>query len=304
MGPPEGKMRGYIQKAETLIEALPYIREFNGKTVVVKYGGAAMKDDSRMASFAEDIVLLQFVGIRPVVVHGGGPQIDRMLSLLSIPTERKEGLRVTSPAAMEVVEMVLGGTVNKRIVALIDRFGGKAVGLCGPDGGLIRARKIDARSRATGEPLDLGLVGEVEGIRPEILRSLEERGFVPVIAPIGVGPDGEIYNINGDTAAAEVAAAVSAEKFILLTDVAGVLDGNGERISTMTEAEATDAIRSGAITGGMIPKVECGLTALRKGVRKVHVLDGRIPHSVLLEIFTDAGVGTEIVRSPAEGGGR
>ena len=171
--PPGGTMKGYIQKAETLIEALPYIREFTGKTVVVKYGGAAMKDDDRMASFAEDVVLLQYVGIRPVVVHGGGPQIDRMLALLSIPTERKEGLRVTTPAAMEVVEMVLGGTVNKRIVALINRCGGKAVGLCGQDGGLIRARKIEARSRGTGEPIDLGLVGEVEDVRPGILRSLE-----------------------------------------------------------------------------------------------------------------------------------
>jgi acetylglutamate kinase len=227
-----------------------------------------------------------------------------MLGLLSIPTERKEGLRVTSPAAMEVVEMVLGGTVNKRIVALINKFGGKAVGLCGQDGGLIRARKIEARSRATGEPLDLGMVGEVEEVRPGILRSLEEGGFVPVIAPIGVGAGGEVYNINGDTAAAEVAAAVSAEKFILLTDVAGVLDAKGERISTMKEDEATAAIRSGAITGGMIPKVECGLAALRKGVRKVHVLDGRVPHSVLLEIFTDAGVGTEIVRSPEGTEGR
>jgi acetylglutamate kinase len=296
-------MKEYIQKAETLIEALPYIREFNGKTVVVKYGGAAMKDDERMASFAEDIVLLQYVGIRPVVVHGGGPQIDRMLERLKIPTARKEGLRVTSPEAMEVVEMVLGGTVNKRIVAFINKFGGKAVGLCGKDGGLIRARRIAAKSRATGEPLDLGLVGEVREVRPEILRTLEADGFVPVIAPIGVGENGEAFNINGDTAAAEVAAAVSAEKFILLTDVPGVLDAGERRISTMTEKEATAAIRSGRITGGMIPKVECGLAALRKGVRKVHVIDGRIPHSVLLEIFTDAGVGTEIVQG-AKGAAR
>ncbi len=289
-------MKEYILKAETLIEALPYIREFNGKTVVVKYGGAAMKDDARMASFAEDIVLLQYVGIRPVVVHGGGPQIDRMLERLKIPTARKEGLRVTSPEAMEVVEMVLGGTVNKRITAFINKFGGRAVGLSGKDGGLIRARKIEARSRATGKPLDLGLVGEVLEVRPEILRTLEGDGFVPVIAPIGVGGEGEAYNINGDTAAAEVAAAVSAEKFILLTDVPGVLDAGERRISTMTEEEATAAIGSGGITGGMIPKVECGLAALRKGVRKVHIIDGRIPHSVLLEIFTDAGVGTEIVQ--------
>lgn len=295
-------MKGYIQKAETLIEALPYIREFYGKTVVVKYGGAAMAGEDPMASFAEDIVLLQYVGLRPVVVHGGGPQIDRLLARLSIPSERKEGLRVTSPEAMEVVEMVLGGTVNKKIVALINRFGGKAVGLTGKDGGLIQAKKYSVPGRG-GAPLDLGLVGEVTGVNPDVLRALERDGFVPVIAPIGVGSGGEAYNINGDTAAAEVAAAVSAEKLILLTDVAGVLDGDGKLVSTMTVESADRAIREGAITGGMIPKVECGLTALRKGVRKVHVLDGRVPHSVLLEIFTDAGVGTEITRAPREGQG-
>ena len=288
-------MNEYINKAEMLIEALPYIQEFAGKTVVVKYGGAAMGDDARMASFAADIVLLQQVGIRPVVVHGGGPQIDRMLAKLNITTERKEGLRVTSPEAMEVVEMVLGGTVNKQITAHINLIGGKAVGLCGKDGGLIRARKIEAKSRTTGETIDLGLVGEVVRVVPDVLKTLEADGFVPVIAPIGVGENGEAYNINGDTAAAEVAAAVTAEKFILLTDVPGVLDGEGKRISTMTEDDARKAIEDGKITGGMIPKVKCGLTALKKGVRKVHIIDGRIPHCVLLEIFTDAGVGTEIV---------
>ena len=287
-------MDEYIQKAKTLIEALPYIRKFTGKTIVVKYGGAAMIDEGRMASFAEDIVLLQHVGIHPVVVHGGGPQIDRMLERLNISTERKEGLRVTSPAAMEVVEMVLGGTVNKQITSYINRIGGKAVGICGKDGGLIRARKMQAKSRATGEAIDLGLVGEVVRVAPEILKTLKADGFVPIIAPIGVGEEGEAYNINGDTAAAEVAAAVDAEKFILLTDVSGVLDGAGGRISTMTEESASEAINTGKITGGMIPKVKCGLTALRKGVRKVHIIDGRIPHSVLLEVFTDAGVGTEI----------
>jgi acetylglutamate kinase len=225
-----------------------------------------------------------------------------MLERLDIPTERKEGLRVTTPEAMEVVEMVLGGTVNKKITAFINRCGGKAAGLCGKDGGLIQARRLAAKSRDTGEPIDLGLVGEVIRVRPEILRALEAEGFVSVIAPIGVGKNGEAYNINGDTAAAEVAAAVSAEKFILLTDVPGVLDEGGGRISTMTENAARDAIRAGKITGGMIPKVECGLAALRAGVRKVHILDGRVPHSVLLEIFTDAGIGTEIVRSgPGEG---
>jgi acetylglutamate kinase len=293
-------MRGYIQKAETLIEALPYIREFSGKTVVVKYGGAAMMGEERMASFAEDMVLLQFVGIRPVIVHGGGPQIDRMLERLAIPSQRREGLRVTSPDAMEVVEMVLGGTVNKKIVALIQRFGGRAVGLTGKDGGLIRARKLAAIGPG-GVAVDLGLVGEVEEVDSGVLVALERHGYVPVIAPIGAAAGGEAYNINGDTAAAAVAAALSAEKFIILTDVGGILDADGTTVSTMTAVEAAAALRDGTITGGMIPKVECGLAALRQGVRKVHILDGRVPHSVLLEIFTDAGVGTEIVQERESG---
>jgi acetylglutamate kinase len=295
-------MKEYLQKARTLTEALPYIREFSGKTVVIKYGGAAMVGEERMSSFAENIVLLQYVGIRPVVIHGGGPQIDRMLEKLSIPFQRKEGLRVTSPDAMEVVEMVLGGTVNKQIVALINLFGGKAAGLTGKDGELIRARKHFAPSSAGGAapPLDLGLVGDVVEVRPDILRTLERSGFVPVIAPIGVGDQGEAYNINGDTVAAEVAGALAAEKLILLTDVPGVMGPQGNLISTMTADDTAAAIMGGAITGGMIPKVECGLTALGKGVRKVHILDGRVPHSVLLEIFTDAGIGTEII--PAETG--
>ncbi len=236
------------------------------------------------------------MGIRPVVVHGGGPQIDRMLEKLAIPSRRKEGLRVTSPEAMEVVEMVLGGTVNKQIVSLINLYGGKAVGLTGKDGDLIRARKHFAPSSAGADapPVDLGLVGEVVEVRPAVLRALEGNGFVPVIAPIGVGAKGEAYNINGDTVAAEVAGAISAEKLILLTDVPGVMDSRGELVSTMTADQTVAAVQDGTITGGMIPKVECGLTALGKGVRKVHILDGRVPHSVLLEIFTDAGIGTEI----------
>ncbi len=295
-------MQGFIQKAQTLVEALPYIREFRGKTLVIKYGGAAMEGEERMASFAEDIVLLQYVGMLPVVIHGGGPQIDRMLGLLSIPSERREGLRVTSPEAMEVVEMVLGGTVNKKIVALIQRFGGRAVGLTGKDGSLIRARKLVPLRRAPdGSPVDLGCVGEVTEVSPGLLLSLQGQGFVPVIAPIGVGSRGEAYNINGDTAAAEVAGALAAEKLILLTDVPGVLGPEGGLVSTLTAEEARTAIAAGTITGGMIPKVECGLTALGKGVRKVHILDGRVPHSVLLEIFTDAGIGTEIL--VAEGPG-
>ncbi len=288
-------MQGYIQKAETLIEALPYIREFAGKTVVIKYGGAAMKDESRIASFAEDIVLLQFVGIRPVIVHGGGPQIDRLLERLSIPTERRAGLRVTSPEAMEVVEMVLGGTVNKQITALINRFGGRAIGLSGKDASLIRARRYDLPG-PDGKPLDLGEVGLVESVDSSVISTLEAGGFMPVIAPIGVGSRGEAYNINGDTAAAGIAGALKAEKFILLTDVPGVLDGEKKLISTMTEMAAYAAIADGTISGGMIPKVECGLEALAGGVRKVHIIDGRVPHSVLLEIFTDAGIGTEITR--------
>lgn len=293
-------MEKYIQKAQTLIEALPYIRAFNGKTVVVKYGGAAMAGEDRMASFAEDMVLLQYVGIRPVVVHGGGPQIDRMLERLAIPSQRRAGLRVTSPEAMEVVEMVLGGTVNKQIVALVQRFGGRAVGLTGKDGGLIRARKHTPPAPGGGGPVDLGLVGEVTEVRPEILESMERDGFMPVIAPIGAGPDGEAYNINGDTAAAAVASALRAEKLVILTDVPGILDRNGELVSTITARQAREAIREGTIRGGMIPKVECGLSALERGVGKVHILDGRVPHSVLLEIFTDAGIGTEIVRSEGE----
>ncbi len=288
-------MKGYIQKAETLVEALPYIREFSGKTVVVKYGGAAMEGEDRMASFAEDMVLLQFVGIRPVIVHGGGPQIDRMLERLGIPSQRKEGLRVTSAEAMEVVEMVLGGTVNKKIVAHISRFGGRAVGLTGKDGGMLRARKMYAAGPG-GASIDLGLVGEVTDVDAGVLRTMERDGFIPVIAPIGAGAQGEAYTITGDTAAAAVAAALSAEKLIILTDVPGILDGAGKLVSTMTIDECRAAVEGGTISGGMIPKVECGLTALRKGVRKVHVLDGRVPHSVLLEIFTDAGIGTEIIR--------
>ena len=290
-------MEGYIRKAETLIEALPYIREFTGKTVVVKYGGAAMKDDARMASFAQDVVLLQYVGIRPVVVHGGGPQIDRMLERLSIPTRRVEGLRVTSPEAMEVVEMVLGGTVNQRIVALINTFGGKAVGLSGKDGGLILATKSVARSRETGEPLDLGLVGDVKEVRPEVLRALDADGFVPVIAPIGVGKMGRTYNINADLVAGKVAAALKAQKLILLTDVEGVKDKEGKLISTLKRAEIPGLIEDGTISGGMIPKVNCCLEALSDGVGKAHIIDGRVKNAVILELFTDQGVGTEIVNN-------
>jgi acetylglutamate kinase len=242
------------------------------------------------------MVFLRQVGLKPVVVHGGGPQISSMLERLGIPGEFRGGYRVTSPEAMEVVEMVLGGTVNKQITALINRFGGRAVGLSGKDASLIRARRYDLPG-PDGRPLDLGEVGLVESVDPSVLSTLEAGGFVPVIAPIGVGPEGQAYNINGDTAAAGIAGALKAEKFILLTDVPGVLDGGKKLISTMTERAARSAIADGTISGGMIPKVECGLEALDGGVRKVHIIDGRVPHSVLLEIFTDAGIGTEITRN-------
>ena len=292
-------MEKLIEKAHILIEALPFIRSFYGKTFVIKYGGAAQVEDALKDSFAQDIVLLNFIGIKPVIVHGGGPKISQTMKKMGKEPTFIQGQRVTDRETMDIVEMVLGGLINKEIVALINSHGGKAIGLSGKDGRLIRAKKkLLKKSAATGEDelIDIGLVGEVDSIDPDILNSLEKGGFIPVISPIGVGNKGEAFNINADYVASAIASSLKAEKFILLTDVAGVLDAKGERISTMTEKEAVAAIRSGEITGGMIPKVECGLVALGNGVRKVHVIDGRVPHSVLLEIFTDAGVGTEIVR--------
>jgi len=292
-----GEMEGYIRKAETLIEALPYIREFTGKTVVVKYGGAAMKDDARMASFAQDIVLLQYVGIRPVVVHGGGPQIDRMLERLSIPTRRAEGLRVTSPEAMEVVEMVLGGTVNQRIVALINTFGGKAVGLCGKDGGLIRAKKMLVRGDGdTDELIDIGQVGEVESIDPEIVHRLHTHDFIPVIAPLGVGKKGETYNINADFVAGKMAEILKAEKLIVLTNTPGVLDKNGNLLTGLSAKKIDELFANGTISGGMLPKINSALDAVKNGVNTCHIIDGRVEHALLLEVLTDEGVGTLIRR--------
>lgn len=282
-----------IERAEILLEALPYIRRFAGRTVVIKYGGHAMTDDDLKAAFALDVVLLKAVGINPVVVHGGGPQIDRMLGDLKIESQFRRGLRVTDPATMRIVEMVLAGQINGEIVTRINQAGGRAVGISGKDGDLIVARRI----APPGSDGDIGQVGEIVGIQPELVRSLEERDFIPVIAPIGASAEGESLNINADTAAGRIAEALRAEKLLLLTDVAGIKDESGELLATLDEEQATDLIARGVVTAGMIPKVECGLQAIHGGVQKVHVIDGRVRHAVLLELLTDEGVGTEIART-------
>ncbi|MDK2872676.1 MAG: acetylglutamate kinase [Desulfomicrobiaceae bacterium] len=284
-------------KASILVEALPYIRHFSGKTIVIKYGGHAMKDTALRQSFAESVVLLRYIGVHPVIVHGGGPQIGQMLSRLGIESQFRQGLRVTDAATMDVVEMVLVGKVNKEIVNLINLAGGRAVGLSGKDGRLIRAHKLEMaveRADAPPEIIDLGKVGEVVGVEASLLRSLLDGGFIPVVAPVGVDDAGETYNINADAVAAAVAVAMEAKKLILLTDVPGVLSLTGELISSMTRREALDALADGTASGGMIPKLKCCLEALEFGVEKAHIVDGRVPNVVLLEMFTQAGVGTEI----------
>lgn len=287
--------------AALLIEALPYIRQFSGKTVVIKYGGHAMKDEALKESFAQDVVLMKYIGIHPVVVHGGGPQIGRMLDRVGKKSDFREGMRVTDEETMDVVEMVLAGKVNKEIVALINRHGGRAIGLSGKDGMLIEARKMHLfKYQGDDQPpeiIDIGLVGEVERINVEILEVLEKSQVIPVIAPVGVGKSGETYNINADLVAGKVAAALAAEKLVLMTDVAGVLNAAGELISSLTVAEAAELIQDDILKGGMIPKVQCAMDAVQGGVKKVAILDGRIPHAVLLELFTDSGIGTEIVAS-------
>jgi acetylglutamate kinase len=289
-----------IEKAGILVEALPYIRRFYGKRIVVKLGGHAMVDEELKYSFASDVVLLKYIGINPIIVHGGGPQIERLLKKMGKESRFFKGLRITDPETMEIVEMVLVGGVNKEIVGLINKVGGKAVGLSGKDGDLIRARKIDLRELPGNEEilpgLDIGLVGEVECVNPDVIYALEPQNFIPVIAPVGVGIDGESYNINADLVAGKVASALCAEKLILLTDVKGVLDQEGRLISTMSVSDGLDRIRNGGISGGMIPKVKCCIDALEEGVRKSHIIDGRIKHALLLEIFTNVGVGTEIVK--------
>ena len=293
-------MDDFIGKAEVLMEALPYIQRFYGKTFVVKYGGHAMENEELKQSFAQDIVLLKYVGINPVVVHGGGPQIDTVLEKMGITSRYVRGMRVTDQATLDIVEMVLVGKVNKEIVNLINHHGGLAVGLSGKDGGLILARKMNVTvSSPNGAPpeiIDIGMVGEIIGINPLVIESLDQNKFIPVIAPVGVGQEGETYNINADLVAGEVAEALHAEKLIMMTDVEGVKDKRGSLLSTLKENQARKMIQDGVVGSGMIPKVECCVNALKGGVGKTHIVDGRVKHAVLLEIFTKEGIGTEVVR--------
>jgi len=291
-------MEKLIEKARTLIEALPYMQAFRGKTFVIKYGGNAMIDEALKQGFAQDVVLLRFIGINPVIVHGGGPQIGTTMERMGKKPTFVSGQRVTDEETMDIVEMVLGGKVNKEIVNLINRAGGKAVGLTGKDGGLIQARKLKmtARSEATGETeiIDIGLVGEVTEVRPGALEALDAGGFVPVIAPVGVGGQGETYNINADLVAGAVAGALKAEKLILLTDQQGILDKDRNLISSLNKKKVESMVKAGTVSGGMLPKTKSCFDALEAGCAKVHIIDGRVPHALLLEIFTQAGIGTEI----------
>jgi acetylglutamate kinase len=284
--------------ADILIESLPYIRRFYGRTIVVKYGGHAMVDEQLKADFARDITLLKFIGLNPVVVHGGGPQINEVLTCMGIDSKFVRGVRLTDEPTMDVVEMVLGGKVNKAIVAQINRQGGRAVGLTGKDGGLIQARKLQLMHQPDGnappEIIDPGLVGEVSHIQPEIIATLTRQGFIPIIAPVGTGENGETFNINADWVAANIAMALGAERLILLTDVDGVLDADGRLISSIDADGIQEMIDGSVIVGGMIPKIECALEALRNEVSKVHIINGTRRHAVLLELFTDGGVGTEV----------
>ncbi|MEN8140100.1 MAG: acetylglutamate kinase [Thermodesulfobacteriota bacterium] len=286
------------QKAETLIESLPYIKEFFGKTVVIKYGGHAMVDEELKKNFALDIILMKYIGINPVIVHGGGPQINKFLEKMNIQSDYVHGMRVTDGETMDVVEMVLVGKVNKEIVGLINFHGGRAIGLSGRDGDLVQATKMQMMKpmaeNAPPELIDLGRVGQVTHINPDIILTLDQEDFIPVIAPVGVGEDGQAYNINADLVAGAIAAELAAEKLILLTDVEGVLDGDKELISSMDIGESKKLIDSGTAAGGMIPKVQCCQDAIGAGVSKAHILDGRIPHALLLETFTREGIGTEI----------
>lgn len=290
----------WLRTARTISEALPFMRRYAGKTFVVKYGGHAMVDEELAALFASDIVLMKQVGVNPIVVHGGGPQIGRMLERLSVQTEFVDGLRVTDAKTVEVVEMVLSGTINKSIVSAINAAGGRAVGLSGKDGNLIQAQKL---SRTTRDPdsniekvLDLGFVGEPSLIDPRVLTSLQESGLVPVIAPIGIGPKGETYNINADTAAGAIAAASGASRLLMLTDVVGVLDKDGELLPELNTGQVEALRQDGTIHGGMIPKLETCVKAVENGVEAAVILDGRLPHSMLLEIFTGGGIGTLVHR--------
>jgi len=291
-----------IDKANVLIEALPYLSRFRGKTIVIKYGGHALEDPALRPGFCRDVILMQYVGINPVIVHGGGPQIEEVLKAMNIPSRKIKGMRITDEPTMEVVEMVLGAKVNKELVRLISRAGGRAIGITGKDAGLVRARRIERINAARpGEPdnfIDPGLVGEVVSVDATVLSRLIADGLIPLIAPIAIDEqDGVTLNINADPFAAAIAAELRAEKLVLLTDVPGVRDGAGNLLSTLTAAAAEDLVDRGVIDGGMIPKVRFGLSALASGVKKVHIIDGRLEHAILLEIFTDHGIGTELVGS-------
>jgi acetylglutamate kinase len=293
-------MQELINKANVLVEALPWIRDFNGKTIVIKYGGNAMVEESLKVGFARDIILMKYIGLNPVVVHGGGPQIGKVLEAMNIETRFEQGMRVTDARTMDVVEMVLGGKVNKEIVANINKQGGKAVGLTGKDGKLLTARKLEMKAvnpdTLTPEIIDIGMVGEVAKINPEIISSLEEANFIPVIAPVGVDDEGLTYNINADLVAGKIAGALKAEKLILLTDIEGVKDKDGKLLNTIDIDDVQGLIEDGTIAGGMIPKVTCCLDAITEGVMKTHIIDGRMEHACLLEIFTDQGVGTAVAK--------
>jgi acetylglutamate kinase len=299
LNPSPGHSPQAAEKARILAEALPYIQRFHGKTIVVKFGGNAMTDDALKESFAYDVVLLKLVGMNPVVVHGGGPQIEQMLAKVGKKGEFVQGMRVTDRETMDIVEMVLGGTVNKEVVELINQAGGKAVGLTGQDGAFIRARKMllpPSKEKGTNGSVDLGQVGEVESIDPSIIESLEKGGFIPVVAPIGTGADGTTYNINADLVAGKLAEILKAEKLVVLTNTPGVLDKNGKLLTGLTPRKIDDLVAKGVISGGMLPKIGSALDAARNGVKSVHIIDGRVPHALLLEVLTDEGVGT-LIRS-------
>ena len=296
-------MNRLIKKANVLVEALPYIRTFRGKTVVIKYGGHAMKEPALKERFAQNVVLLKYVGLNPVIVHGGGPQIDSMLDRLGIEPKFRHGVRVTDEATMEIVEMVLAGKINMDIVDLISRHGAQAVGLSGKDGGLILSRPLTAKAWAESldkdlddgdENGDFGLVGEVQSIDPSLILKLQQDLYIPVVAPIGTDREGNTYNINADLVAGAMAAALRAEKLVILTDVKGIRDAKGRHLSTVSRKDVQRMIKKGTISEGMLPKVHACLTALDGGVGKAHIIDGRVPHATLLEIFTRKGIGTEI----------
>ena len=291
-------MNEHEETARILVEALPYIQRFHGSTIVIKYGGNAMADESLKRAFARDVILMKVVGMNPIVVHGGGPQIEELLSRLNIDTRFVGGMRVTDEETMDVVQMVLGGLVNKEIVSLINDSGGMAVGVTGKDGNLIRARRMELTETNEGsvgpETIDIGQVGEVESINQAVLESLIDGDFIPVIAPIGVGPNGESLNINADLVASGVAHHINAEKLVLITNTPGILDENNDPIASLSRKKAASLISQGVIKGGMLPKARCALDAVEGGVQSAHIIDGRVPHALLLEVLTDSGIGTLI----------